>query len=84
VEQIAAHPTHAQWPIAIVSATRLNEMSMWTSSWGKRKKKDPKHGCLWRWIKDNWKGFWEASIYQKRKNRCGIDCGCKSKKEQKD
>ena len=24
------------------------------------------------------------SPYQKRKNRCGINCGCKSKKKQKD
>jgi len=79
VEQTVVHPTNAQWPIAIVSATRQNKMGAWSSSWGKRKKKDPKFGCLWRWIKDNWKGFWQASIYSKK--GCGGNCDCKCKKD---
>lgn len=37
-------------------------MGTWSSRIGKFKKKDPNHGSLWRWIKDNWKGFWEASL----------------------
>ena len=74
VEQTVVHPTNVQWPIAIASATRQNKMC---------KRKGSKLSRLWKWFKDNWKGFWEASIYQ-RKNSCGIDCGCKSKKDQRD
>jgi len=49
-------------------------MSTWSSSVGKFKKKDPNHGWLWRWLKDNWKGFWEAS---NRDGKCKNKCRCK-------
>ncbi len=42
---------------------------------GKFLKKDPDHGKWWRWLKDNWKGFWEASIYNKC---CRRKCKCKN------
>jgi hypothetical protein len=42
-------------------------MGTWSSHIGKFKKKDSEHGSLWRWIKDNWKGFWEASLREDKK-----------------
>jgi|TARA_R110000751_G_scaffold9336_2_gene35299 hypothetical protein len=42
-------------------------MGTWSSRIGKFKKKDPNHGSLWRWIKDNWDGFWNASLRKDKK-----------------
>ena len=50
-------------------------MGTWSSGHGKFLKKDPDHGKWWGWLKDNWKGFWEASIYNKC---CRRKCKCKN------
>lgn len=51
-------------------------MSIWTSRVGKFKKKDPSHGWLWKWIKDNWTSYWKASPFRQRGN-CKNKCKCK-------
>ena len=53
-------------------------MSTWNSNIGKFKKKDPNHGWLWRWLKDNWEGFWSASW------RCCKNCKCDKKQNEKE
>ena len=54
-------------------------MSIWNSRIGKFKKKDLNHGWLKLWLKDNWKAFWKASIYNDccKKNNIKISCSCK-------
>jgi hypothetical protein len=46
--------------------------STWSSGIGKFPKRDPEHGKLWRWLKANWQGFWNASIRD-----CKHKCKCK-------
>jgi len=53
-------------------------MSIWSSGAGKFVKKDPNHGWLWKWLKNNWKGFWTASW------RCCKQCKCHKKQNEKD
>jgi hypothetical protein len=58
-------------------------MGIWSSHIGKFKKKDPDHGWLARWLKDNWKAFWEAeSLLSWRRCKKG-KCSCKCRKEEK-
>jgi hypothetical protein len=58
-------------------------MGTWSTGIGKFKKKDPNHGWLLKWLKDNWKAFWKAEAFlswkRYRKNKCCSSC--KRKKE---
>ena len=62
-------------------------MSIWNSRIGKFKKKDPNHGWLWMWLKDNGKAFWEASLRRgycknhKGKTKCSCTCKEKNNKD---
>ena len=58
-------------------------MSIWNSRIGKFKKKDPDHGWLKIWLKDNWKAFWRASLYNTpcKKHNGKINCSCKCGKK---
>ena len=55
-------------------------MGTWSSGVGKFRKKDSKqkNGWLWQWLKDNWRGFWNASLIE---GRCKKNCNCKCKKD---
>lgn len=44
-------------------------MSTWSSRHGKFVKKDPNHGKLGRWIKDNWNAFWRALTKDNKKDK---------------
>ena len=39
-------------------------------------------GRLWRWIKDNWKGYWKASSYHAN-SKIDRELGAQKKKKKK-
>ena len=48
-------------------------MGTWSTGHGKFIKKDPNHGWLGRWLKDNWNAFWKANT------KCCKRCKCDEK-----